>query len=176
MEYKYLDMKMTPEQKQETVEEPETPDTREPEQEKLEEAALDLFVDGNAAVATAALDDVLAGTITEAMQDAVAFVDLSGSSDAYKETLTKAAIADGHTVDCIKYFSDPLFKEVAEAANQGLNVFLYTKDDDYVYNCPELAEMSNVTIKLITGLQESYRRTVSRGDTLVDNELFVDFE
>lgn len=31
-------------------------------------------------------------------------------------------------------------------------------------------------LKLENGLTESYRRTVSRGSTLVDNELFVDFE
>ena len=164
--------------KPEVTDESNTPDTQEPEQEKLEEATLDLFVDGNASVATKALDDVLAGTITEAMQDTVVFVDLSGSSDVHKETLTKAAVADGHAANSIKYFSDALFTEVVEAANQGLKVFLYTKDDDYVYNCPELGEMSNVTIKLIetTGLQESYRRTVSRGNILVDNDLFVDFE
>lgn len=37
----------------------------------------------------------------------------------------------------------------------------------------EAAEVDN---KVSTQIQESYRRTVSRGKTLVDNDLFVDFE
>lgn len=76
------------------------------------------------------------------------FIDLSGSSYALKDELTAAAIADGHNKDEIVYFEDSGFADATKAAEQGDNVFLYTKDDDYKVNSG-LEKFPNVKIKLI---------------------------
>lgn len=82
------------------------------------------------------------------------FIDLSGSSRAFKDALTAAAIADGHKRDKMLYFDDPSFTEATAAAKQGYNVFLYTKDDDYKFNS-ELEKFPNVKVKIVSNLQES---------------------
>lgn len=78
-------------------------------------------------------------------------------------------------------------------ANTDKNILVITDsdvDNDYRgwFGGDELKTIPNVKIERIedhlqesvsttsTGLKESYRRTVARGNTLVDNELFVDFE
>lgn len=156
-------------------------ENEESDKEELAEATTaDVFVDGHANAKTANLDEVLAGTaLTEAISnDTVVFIDLTGSSHAFKDKLTKAAVNDGCSVDNIQYFYDSFFAPVLDAAKQGTDVIMYTMDDDHTYNCPELANMANVTIKTVetNDLHESYRRTVTMGKALVDNELFVDFE
>jgi hypothetical protein len=156
----------------------------------LEEAAdADIFMDAHAGVKTK-LDDILSGEVTEDFNeetdkrfqevhyDEMAFIDVTGSG-AQQKALENAAKKDGFTGQLF-YEADSLFKNVLKASDEvGDNgmVTLYTADNDHEYNCPELAARPNVEIKLIDNkLKESYRRTTSRGSSLVDNELFVDFD
>lgn len=88
-----------------------------------------------------------------------------------------------------------IYKEICAFAktNTDKNILVITDsdiDNDYRgwFGGDELKTIPNVKIERIedhlqesvstisTGLKESYRRTVARGNTLVDNELFVDFE
>lgn len=154
----------------------------------LEEDAR-LFMDAHAGVKTK-LDDILSGEVTEDLEeetdkrfqevryDEMAFIDITGSG-AQQKALEDAAKRDGFTGQLF-YEANSLFKNVLKASDEvGDNgmVTLYTADNDHEYNCPELATRPNVKIKLIDNkLKESYRRTTSRGSSLVDNELFVDFD
>ena len=129
------------------------------------------------------LDAILSGSVDESLTEEInapniVFIDITGSN-TYQKELEAAAIEDGHEGKADWYYTkDTYFSDVLSYASQGKPVFFYTADDDYTYNCPELADMDNVTIKQIKPrfIKESYRRTVSRGLDFVDNELFVDFD
>lgn len=145
------------------------------------------------------LDGILSGKVEEKLTEEVkgpkvVFIDVTGSA-AFTADLEAAATADGNK-DNWQYTSDSMFADVLEAAEQGCDVYFYTADDDHVGNCPELSKMANVTIKTITkeikteskkrvkesvktkksNLKESYRRIITVDHSLVDNDLFVDFE
>lgn len=188
----------------------------------------DIFMDAHAHVRTD-LDAILSGGVTESLTevtngDPIVFIDVTGSASHTKE-LEAAAAADGFKNSGEwQYTEDSFFGDVLAAAEQGNNVYFYTTDDDYKFNCKELADFANVKIINVLkdleeafdgdifmdvhagaktklddilsgavteskdveeaceadcdreGLKESYRRTVSRGSTLVDNPLFVDFD
>lgn len=158
-------------------------------EESLTEAPTELFRDAHAGVDTD-LDAILAGEVTEDFDDEtkkrfnevrydeMAFIDITGSG-AQQKALEDAARKDGFAGQLF-YEADSLFKNVLKASDDvGDNgmITLYTADNDHEYNCPELASRANVEIKLINNrLKESYRRTTSRGSSLVNNELFVDFD
>lgn len=188
----------------------------------------DIFIDAHAHVRTD-LDAILSGEVTESLTEAtndtpIVFIDATGSA-SYTKELEAAAVADGFkNNEEWQYITDSMFSDVLAAAEQGNNVYFYTADDDYKFNCKELADFANVKIinvledleeaaeadvfmdahagvktkldDILSGavvesrdaeetcetdcgkedLKESYRRIISRGNTLVDNELFIDFD
>jgi hypothetical protein len=153
--------------------------------EALTEDRGETFRDAHAGVNTD-LDAILGGEVTEdfnltGMDAEVAFIDTTGSN-AFQKELEAEARKDGF-VDELYYETDSMFANVLAASDdigEAGHVILYTADDDYTYNCPELFDRLNVTVKMVgpgkaSALTESYRRTVARGKSLADNDLFVDF-
>jgi hypothetical protein len=151
----------------------------------LEEAGSPVFKDLHAGIHTdldaffnGAIEENCNVQLKEDTQQPAVFIDITGSN-TYQRELEAAAVSDGHKGNADWYYTkDTFFSDVLDYASQGKTVFFYTADDDYAHNCPELIDMANVTIKQIKprSIKESYRRTVSRGTTLVDNELFIDFD
>lgn len=82
------------------------------------------------------------------------------------------AILSGEIIENLETSLEEEFEDIFVDAHAAVD----TKVDDIISgNNIELEDLEDSNIKE-TNLKESYRRTVSRGNALVDNELFVNFD
>jgi hypothetical protein len=151
----------------------------------LEEAAeADVFMDAHAGVKTK-LDDVLSGNIKESKNLKEAMLDdleiaLHTPGVWGVEFVGEDCVCFDNEADARAYFAEctqddiypdsegiELFKVLDTEGNTETveSISVYDKEDK---NFEESCKVKD--------LKESYRRTVSRGNTLVNNELFVDFD
>lgn len=82
----------------------------------------------------------------------VAFMDFTGSSEAFKDVYEKRIKVDKFEGE-VKSVTDAQMKAVCDAVNAGDNVTLYTCDDDYKINCKSIIGKKN--FKVITVVKES---------------------
>jgi len=169
-------------------------------EEALDEALeSEVFMDAHAGVKTK-LDDVLSGNMKESVENTdsikgVRTVTLHNDTEEKVildfNTFEEAAKHfDNLYVNAVEenYAEEVLYPIMLAAQNKeydyidddgyavievdATGIFDGALDDIYSNDVEEDCQVSDKT----NSLKESYRRTVSRGNTLVDNELFVDFE
>lgn len=111
----------------------------------------------------------------EAAPCKLAFIDISGSLEAAKEATTEKALADGYELKDIKYFNDPGYTTVLEAAKDNCQIAVYT-NNDYETNCPELKELENVTIyeNLEEGVGDWVRKTFDKPASIKTQQSWED--
>ena len=166
----------------------------------LEEATdSDVFMDAHAGVKTK-LDDVLSGRMEESVENTDNIKGVR-TVTIHNDTNERVALDFNSFEEAAKHFDDLYVNAVEEnyaeevlypillaAQNEeydyideegyavieqdATGIFDGALDDIYTDDVVESCEVSNKT----SSLEESYRRTISRGATLIDNELFVDFD
>lgn len=110
--------------------------------------------------------------LKESVENTFVFIDISGSLEARKDEFTAKAIADGYKEADIQYFDTPTFDEPYKAAkeNEANTVILYTGNDDYKTNRPELADMANVKV-VMCALTEDADIKLELTDAAIDKML-----
>lgn len=166
----------------------------------LEEATdSDVFMDAHAGVKTK-LDDVLSGRMEESVENTDNIKGVR-TVTIHNDTNERVALDFNSFGEAAKHFDDLYVNAVEEnyaeevlypillaAQNEeydyideegyavieqdATGIFDGALDDIYTNDIVEAREVPNKT----SSLEESYRRTVSRGASLTDNELFVDFD
>jgi hypothetical protein len=166
----------------------------------LEEATdSDVFMDAHAGVKTK-LDDVLSGRMEESVEN---IDNIKGvrTVTIHNDTNERVALDFNSFEEAAKHFDNLYANAVEEnyaeevlypillaAQNEeydyideegyavieqdATGIFDGALDDIYTNDVVEAREVSNKT----SSLEESYRRTISRGAALIDNELFIDFD
>ena len=79
------------------------------------------------------------------------FVDFTGSNATFRKAYRNQLEKDG-VADYAEFVDDTMMTVVVEAVKAGEEVILYTVDDDYKYNCPEIVDKAN--LKVITVSRE----------------------
>jgi hypothetical protein len=166
----------------------------------LEEATdSDVFMDAHAGAKTK-LDDVLSGRMEESVENTDNIKGVR-TVTIHNDTNERVALDFNSFEEAAKHFDNLYTNAVEEnyaeevlypillaAQNEeydyideegyavieqdATGIFDGALDDIYTDDVAESCEVSNKT----SSLEESYRRTISRGATLIDNELFVDFD
>jgi hypothetical protein len=156
--------------------------------EKPLEEETDLFMDANAGARTK-LDDVLSGKVVESIEN---IDDIKGVRiiTIHNETKGRVVLDFNTFEEAARHFDDLYANAVEENYAEEIlyPILLAVQNEEYDYidddgyavveqDATGIFEACNSDKKLETNeLKESYRRTVSRGASLVDNELFVDFD
>lgn len=154
----------------------------------LEEAAEDVFMDAHAGVKTK-LDDVLSGAVVESKE-------LKENSNSIKVRCAEVTYEDDDGYDCHvgvladNLDEDEIIDKLYDSGMMYVEVLSFYEGEvpadqygkyytpgtvvDVFEDLDEDHKAEKTSLK--ADLKESYRRTVSRGNSLVDNELFVDFD
>ncbi len=155
----------------------------------LEETAeADVFIDAHAGVKTR-LDDVLSGATEEAVES-IDSINGVRTITIHSETDEKVTLEFKTFKEAAKHFDNLYLNAVEEnyAEEVLYPIMLAAQNEEYDYIDKDGYAVIEVDATGIfgeavdkedikkTSLEESYRRTVSRGSSLVDNDLFVDFE
>lgn len=159
----------------------------------------DVFMDAHAGAKTK-LDDVLSGRMEESVENTDNIKGVR-TVTIHNDTNERVALDFNSFEEAAKHFDNLYTNAVEEnyaeevlypillaAQNEeydyidkegyavieqdATGIFDGALDDTYTDDVVEACEVSNKT----SSLEESYRRTISRGATLIDNELFVDFD
>lgn len=156
-------------------------------EETLEEEA-DLFIDAHAGVETK-LDDVLSGKVAESVKNIDGIKGVR-TITIHNDTKERVVLDFNTFEEAARHFDDLYVNAVEEnyAEEVLYPILVASQNEEYDYIDEEgyavieqdatgIFEACDSDKKTkANGLTESYRRIISRGASLVDNELFVDFE
>ena len=89
----------------------------------------------------------------------VAFMDFTGSAEAFKDAYEKRIKADKFDGE-VNSVTDTQMKAVCDAVNAGDDVTLYTCDDDYKTNCKSILDKKNFNV--VTVVKESIEEACNK--------------